>query len=230
MEMRAALTRTEEFTSLHAAQLHPCQDAVDARLMRAVNEDFGDFVGELRDDAIKLRQAHAFVAPTNGAGPAVRVPRFSRLFALVDEDSPFNLVGRMDAALEFPWAAPGGKSGTSKRKAAASTGEPGPARTRTAVAGPCATSPFIPSMVDWQTPAGVCASTWKGRKCTRDQCVYDHSQQHACVPPPPASPPSPAQTGPRPNHIPRARRRRSRRQNFPHPPQPRSAHVYGPLL
>ena len=47
-------------------------------------------------------------------------------------------------------------------------------------------------MSEWKTPAGVCGSSWRGWKCERIPCKYDHGKRHSSVPPPPPGAP-PAQ-------------------------------------
>ncbi|CAM9420244.1 unnamed protein product, partial [Laminaria digitata] len=100
--MRATLMKMRDFMDRHAAQLDPSKAGVEKLLMRAVNTDIKDFIGELFSDAEFLRQTSSFAAPANGTGQPVRVPRFPLLSRLVEETHRSNLIERMGLGLKPP--------------------------------------------------------------------------------------------------------------------------------
>ena len=189
-EIRAVQERLEEFTDHHASQLHHYKEDVEKRITGAINAGIKDFFGELKDEADKLRQEHAFVAPVSGSGQPPKSPRFEQLSCLVDRSHTHNLIGRLDNGLVAPLQKAAGKTGAGKRKSVDTGDLTARARPRNQPVGAASSSAaFIQSMSDWKTPAGVCASGWRGQKCERVSCKYDHDKRHPNVPPPPPGPP-----------------------------------------
>ena len=167
-EMRAVEGRLEKFTNHHAAKLDPHKADVEKCVSDTINADLKDVLGALRDDAEALRQRHAFLAPARGSGQPQKTPRFEQLSCLVDRNHAHNLIGRLYNGLVAPQPKIVGRTGESKRESVDSDDTAAPARPRNqAASAPSASSAFIQSMTEWRTPAGVCASSWRGQKCER---------------------------------------------------------------
>lgn len=83
----------------HEAVFESGKEVVRQRAMDDAESDINDFLRDLFDDSMSLRQQYPFYPPENGQGPDLRRPKFTRLKALVTDGNPFTLVGRMNNAL-----------------------------------------------------------------------------------------------------------------------------------
>ena len=83
-----------------------------------------------------------------------------------------------------------GKTGTSKRKPVDSGDTAAQARLPNQAAGSASSpSAFTHSMLESNTPAGMCAGSRGEQKCKRISCKYDHKTRHPIVPfSPPGAP------------------------------------------
>lgn len=142
------------------------------------------------------------MAPVSGSGQPAKSPRFDPLSCLVDRNHTHNLIGRLDNGHVAPQQKAVGNTGTAKRKPADTSNHASRARRRSPAVGATPTSSlFVQPMTESKTPAGVCASGWRGQNCERALCMYDRDWRHPDVRPPHSQVPRPLRSRLRRQHL-----------------------------
>ena len=152
--------RLNTYLQLHYMLLAPIETTVRNLVVEAINHGIDEGFHELAVQADEFQGNHQDGAPMPGTGDVVQIPKFRRLWKLLESDSMSSLAER---ALGWKTAAPAPSAAGGKCKAAQPFGA---AKAKVKKSKNTSGVGFPPS---W-----ACRAAWYGDTCRRNGYHYDH--------------------------------------------------------